>query len=149
MPTSPTPPAPPISTPAGFAPAFAMGFADQANRLAQVSATNPLPVALPFTASGTPPLSGEAIVSLLAGPFTPDGQAPVTVTLGGDWSGEARLKRSTDEGATLHGLRVAGLDWGIFTANGSEQVWSESEDGATFWLDISLTSGTCSYRVSQ
>lgn len=141
--------APSISTPAGFAPAFAMGFADPANRLEKVSRTSPLPVGIASAPSTAAALTGEAITSLLAGPFTPDGQAPVVVTLAGDWSGEARLMRSADNGITLHGLRVAGLEWGVFTANGSEQVWSESELGTTFWLDISITSGSCMYRVSQ
>ena len=141
--------APQISTPAGFAPAFAVGFAGPAGDLSQVSRSSPLPGGIAAPVSNAASVEGEAIASLLAGPFRPDGQAPVVVTLDGDWSGEARLQRSTDDGVTLHDLRVAGLDWGVFTANGSEQVWSESEAGATFWLDISIASGTCSYRVSQ
>lgn len=141
--------APPISTPAGFAPAFAMGFADAQDCLAQVSAASPLPVDPRTRPSGAEPLVGSTDAALVAGPFTPDGASPIAVTLSGDWSGSVRLLRSSDGGATRHALRVAGLDWGVFTANGTEQVWSESEGGATFWLDVAPTAGTCAYRVSQ
>ena len=139
---------PRISTPAGFAPAFAVGYADPSSRLARVSAATPLPVTL-ATPAAAGPLEGEALTALLAGPFHPAGPAPVTVTLSGNWQGEVRLRRSTDGGTTLHDLAVAGLDWGVFDRNGAQQVWSETEAGASLWLDIEITGGTCTYRVAQ
>ncbi len=142
-------PAPRITTPAGFAPAFAIGYSDPANRLVQITEANPLPVALAAGAGQAAVLAGTQSSSGVAGPFTPTGPAPIAVSLSGDWQGEVRLKRSVDGGATLHDLRVVGLDWGVLTQNGVEQIWSESDGEATFWLEFALTSGSCIYRVSQ
>lgn len=143
-----TRPAPPIETPAGFAPAFACGYADAAGRLETVGAASPLPVAV-FRGASAVPLEGIATQSGIVGPFAPNGESPVTLALSGEWTGQVALRRSTDGGATLHALRVAGRAWGEFAGNGVEQVWSENDAQASFWLDIALQSGTCAYRVSQ
>ena len=71
------------------------------------------------------------------------------MTLSGDWQGTARLLRSTDSGATMLPLRVGGLPWAEYTQSGCEQAWVETEDGISFYLDVTLTSGTLAYRVSQ
>ena len=142
----PTPP--PISLPAGYAPAVAFGFADAEARLAMVSAAKPLPVTL--TASAPPaPLAGSTTQSLMAGPYHAVRDLPILVALEGNWTGTVQLLRSDDGGATRLPLRVAGIEWGTYHEQGVEQAWIETEHGISFYLDIALVSGTVAYRVSQ
>jgi len=141
--TEPTP----IATPSGYAPTYVVGFADPANRLALVSADSPLPVS--SGGAAPTPLVGETSASTLAGPFAAAAGRTVSVTLAGTWSGTVTLQRSTDGGATRDDLRVAGEHWGVFTTSGCEQVWPESESGASYYLHIVLENGTLAYRVSQ
>lgn len=152
------PPTKPISLPAGFAPAFAIGFSDQTGELAIVDSGRPLPVALPEDATITlqaanpaapPALEGQTSVSALVGPYVPIAGKPIVLTLGGGWQGSVQVERSTDAGATRHGLTVAGAPWGQFTANACEIVWSEEEDGAELYLDVAIASGTLDYRIAQ
>lgn len=137
----------PISTPAGYATAVAIGFADPDVNLLLVSDATRLPVAIAAPAPAA--LSGETSTSTLAGPFSATADRVVTVALGGEWQGTVRLLRSIDGGVSLSSLRVAGATWGEYTTSGCEQAWSETEEGVTFFLDIALTSGSLSYRVSQ
>jgi hypothetical protein len=137
----------PIETPAGYAPAYAIGFADPAQNLILVSEADRLPVA--FLPPPPDALVGQAAASAQVGPFEAVPGRIVSVTLRGSWEGTVSLLRSTDGGATLSPLRVAGQPWGQFTAPGCEQVWLETEDGASFFLDVQLVSGTLDYRVSQ
>ena len=148
----------PISLPAGYAPAFAVGYSTQDGQLAVVDDATPLPVSfsttqpIPVDVSGGPapaPLVGQADAAVLAGPFEPAANRPVFVTLAGTWQGRVQVERSTDGGATRHPLTVAGLAWGGFTANACEPVWVENEAGAQLYLAIEVTSGTLDYRVSQ
>jgi hypothetical protein len=137
----------PISVPAGFAPAYAVGYSDTGGRLALVSDTAPLPVS---TAALAPdPLVGSISVSAIVGPFDAVAGRIVSVALGGEWEGTVTLLRSTDGGATKLPLRVAGEPWATFSSPGLEQAWQEAEEGASFFLDISLQSGNLAYRVSQ
>lgn len=142
--TDPTP----IQTPSGYAPAEAVGYADADTNLVLVSEQQPLPV-WPTAPAAPAPLMGTAAQSELAGPYVPVTERPIVVTLGGVWSGTVRLLRSTDGGATLASLRVGGVAWGEYVAPGCEQAWTESENGASFYLDIALASGSVDYRVSQ
>jgi hypothetical protein len=137
----------PISMPASYALAFALGFADETRNLSVVSDAVRLPVA--FAAAPPAPLSGEASNSIVAGPFAATAGRVITVTLDGVWEGTVRLLRSTDGGVNMAPLLVGGSPWGEYTVSGCEQAWSETEDGASFFLDIALTSGTLAYRVSQ
>lgn len=137
----------PITMPGGFAPAYAVGFAHESETLALVSDESRLPVAT--AASPSAPISGTTSTSLLAGPLAAVAGRIVSVELSGAWQGSATLLRSTDGGTTKVPLRVAGEPWAIFTSSGLEQAWLESEDGASFYLDIELQSGTLAYRVSQ
>lgn len=137
----------PISVPAGFAPAYAVGYSDTGGRLALVSGAAPLPVS---TAAVAPdPLVGAISASAVVGPFYAVAGRIVSVALDGDWQGTVTLLRSTDGGATKLPLRVAGEPWATFNSSGLEQAWQEAEDGASFFLDVSLQSGTLAYRVSQ
>ncbi len=69
--------------------------------------------------------------------------------LSGNWQGTVSLQRSTDSGATRQGLTVGGTPWASFSGNANEPVWQETEADTSFWLAITLTSGTLSYRLSQ
>jgi len=139
--------APAISTPAGFAPAYAVGFSDPTGQLALVSDAAPLPVA---TAAPPPAaLVGLSSASEVVGPFSPTVGRVILVTLDGEWDGTVRLLRSTDGGATKLPLRAGGASWAEYTQPGCEQAWTVTEAGATFYLDIALNSGTVAYRVSQ
>jgi hypothetical protein len=136
-----------ISVPAGFAPAYAVGYADAAGGLALVSGTAPLPVAM--AAPPPSPVLGEAAGSQMVGPFNATVGRVLVVTLGGEWIGTVRLLRSIDGGATFAPLRVGGAAWAEYTEPGCEQAWIVTEEGASFYLDIALESGSVSYRVSQ
>lgn len=136
-----------ISTPAGFAPAYAVGFSDPDGRLALVSSVSPLPVATSAPAPAA--LSGEAAASQTAGPFAATAGRVIVVSLDGVWQGTVQLLRSTDGGTTKAPLRVGGSAWAQYTTPGCEQAWTETEEGVTFYLDIVLNSGTVTYRVSQ
>lgn len=138
---------PSISVPAGFAPAYALGYADAGGQLALVSDATPLPVA---TAAPAPaPLTGQSAASEVVGPFEPTPGRAIVVTLDGEFDGTVRLLRSTDDGLTKVPLRVGGSAWAEYTGPGCEQAWSETEEGTSFYLDIALASGTVAYRVSQ
>jgi len=136
-----------ISTPAGFAPAYAVGYSDSSGQLALVSNAAPLPVAT--SAPAPVALSGAATASQVAGPFSPTAGRVIVVTLDGVWDGTVRLLRSTDGGATKVPLRVGGANWAEYTQPGCEQAWTETEEGTSFYLDIALNSGAVDYRVSQ
>ncbi|ANU06911.1 hypothetical protein [Paraurantiacibacter namhicola] len=139
----------PISIPAGYAPAFALGYSDAEGDLTLVKRDAPLPVHLRFEADGAPALTGETSATMLAGPFSPQPGLPVMLTLSGSWQGRVQLQRSMDDGATVHGVTVAGQPWGEFSANACEPVWTESEAGAQLFLAVTIDSGTLAYRIAQ
>lgn len=142
----------PISVPAGFAPAIALGYSDNGGDLSLVTAGNPLPVQTvnaEQAASPPAPLAGAVSASTLVGPFTPVRGRPVFLTLAGNWQGSAQVERSTDGGVTRHGLTVSGAAWGRFTGNACEPVWIEQEEGAALYLAITLASGSLEYRIAQ
>lgn len=141
---------PPVSTPAGFAPTFAIGYSDAEAKLTTVTLADPLPVTMTTAASPAPPaLSGQTAAPLVAGPYNAAPGLPVTVALSGTWTGSVQLLRSIDGGATRLPLRIGGSAWGTFDEPGVEQVWIDNETGVSFYLDIAPISGTVSYRVSQ
>ena len=138
----------PISPPASYVTPTAIGFADSEGDLALVGEGVPLPVAA-MRAAAPAPLEGATSQSLIAGPFVPVPDAPVHLELRGEWSGQVALQRSTDGGTTRSSVTAGGMPWATFSANANEIVWQEGEQGASLYLDIVLTSGTVSYRVSQ
>jgi hypothetical protein len=148
----------PIKTPAGYVPAFALGFSGPEGELEIVESAKPLPVSIssvdPLAVTSTfapapAPLDGTASASTLAGPFAPVASRPIVLSLAGAWQGTVQLMRSTDGGATLHPVTAGGLAWGRYAANACEPVWEELEAGAQLFLDITLTSGTITYRIAQ
>lgn len=148
----------PIKIPAGYVPAFALGFSGPLGDLEIVDSAKPLPVALssdgPVAVSPVPPpapapLAGSSASSTVVGPFIPVAGRPVVLTLAGIWEGAVQVKRSSDSGTTLHPVTLGGFAWGLFTANACEPVWEEQEAGAQLYLDITLSSGSVAYRIAQ
>ncbi len=148
----------PISLPAGFAPAFALGYAGQGGDLALVAPSTPLPVQIMNESPAETeqpaipppePLEGSATGTILVGPFTPQPDRPVMLALWGEWSGTLQLERAAHSGAPRLPTTVAGAPWGRFTGNACEAVWSESEAGAQLFLSIAAASGTLNYRIAQ
>lgn len=125
--------------------------------------TNPLPVKLlcwsgstwtpcPNLGAATPtPLAGVDTTAGAQdfGPFTPQLGRAIWLTLSGTWSGTTQVLRSTDGGTTRLPLTIAGGAWGSFTANCNEPVTEESDAAATYYLRITLTSGSATYRMAQ
>lgn len=137
----------PIQNPANYIPVQALSFAQVDGNSGLVSADLPLPVTTIRAAN--PPLAGVATTAGQVGPFVPAAGRPVMISLSGTWSGTVRVLRSVDAGTTRLPLTVAGEAWGEFTANACEGVWEEYEDNARLYLDITLASGSLTYRVAQ
>lgn len=100
--------------------------------------------------SGVTVLTGsQASGSTTPGPFTPQLGRDMVLTLSGTWTGSVQLMRSVDGGTTKLPVTVGGTTWALFTANCNEPVWTSSESGATFYLAITVASGTVVYRLAQ
>ncbi|WP_114521340.1 hypothetical protein [Altererythrobacter sp. ZODW24] len=138
----------PISVPAGFAPANAVGFSDPDGSLALVSSATPFPVSFEQLAAPDA-LEGNATASTIAGPWMPATGRPITLSLSGTWNGEVSLLRSTDGGATRLPVTIGGQPWANFTANACEPVWEEADPSASFYLDITIASGTAQFRLAN
>lgn len=138
-----------IQDPAGFVPLYALSFGGAGMPAVPVDGDNPLPVIAMRAAVTATPLAGSSSTSQVVGPFTPQIAWPIWLTLSGTWSGSVRLLRSIDGGTTKLPLTVAGQDWASFTSNAQETFGEESSAGATYYLAITLASGTLTYRVSQ
>lgn len=159
MPEGLLPQAVPIAQPAGFVPLHAAAFADGAAKAVTVSQTSPLPVAAAqaFAATSTP-LAGAVsdTAAHVFGPFAPQLAREIWATLVGQGaSGTAQLLRSTDGGATMAGLTAGGVawaGWSFSAVSGSivnEQVASESDAAASYYLAVTLSAGSLTYRIAQ
>lgn len=137
----------PIQNPAGYAVTHAVAFADADGTLVPVDASTPLPVTL--GRAPTTPLAGTAASTALVGPYQPALGRPVMLVLTGSWTGSVKVLRSADGGTTRQPLTVGGSAWAQFSANVCEAVWEESESAATLYLDITLASGSITYRMAQ
>jgi hypothetical protein len=111
--------------------------------------TSALPRYSVVGASGVTPLTGTAATTSTVGPFTPMLGRAIVLTLSGTWAGTAQLLRSTDAGTTKLPITIAGSAWGSYTANCNEPVTEETESGAVYYLSITLSSGTVTYRLAQ
>lgn len=143
----------PISYPGRYAPGVAVNFADPSGSATLVSATSPLPVTLAATSSTTSsqpaPLSGIASAPATVGPYAPTAGKPLILSLSGTWSGNVQLLRSINGGTTKLPVSLAGLPWGVYSANACEPVWDETETAATFYLQLMPASGAVTYRLAQ
>ncbi|MCB5425822.1 hypothetical protein H0274_11170 [Altererythrobacter sp. CC-YST694] len=139
---------PPSLAPAAYIPFTALAWPSGEDSVA-VGPDTPLPVTAAFGAAVSTPLAGTASSSMIVGPFTPDLGRPIWLTLSGSWSGRVQVKRSVDGGTTKLALTAAGINWGKFTTNACEPVAEESQQGATYYLDVVLASGSLDYEVAQ
>ena len=137
----------PIQAPSGYSVSRAVAFADIDGTALLVSSTAPLPVTM--GQAGTTPLAGSTATSGIAGPFTPVLGRPVILSLQGSWTGTVKVVRSTDGGTTKLALTVGGTIWAQFSGNCCEPVWDESDASARLYLDITLASGSVTYRLAQ
>lgn len=149
----------PISQPAGFVPLHASGFADGQGKAVAVSQASPLPV----TGAGSLAASSTPLVGSIAdtaahnqGPFAPQLAREIWVTLVGTGaSGKAQLLRSTDGGASMAGLTAGGDVWASWTFSAvtgsivNEQVATESDSAASYYLAVTLSAGSLTYRIAQ
>ena len=148
MPNDPAIPDP--AFPGSIVPGAAVAYKDANGDAQLVEAAHPLPVEVkPQAASGVTALAGSASSTGVLGPFTPVLGRPIWASLSGTWTGTVTLKRSIDGGSTKLPLTAGGQPWGVFTANACEQVVEPSESGETYYLDVTLVSGTLTYRVAQ
>ena len=139
----------PIVLPAGYVTEQAIAFGNADGTANLVSADDPLPIRAIVGPAASAPLAGTAVSSTIAGPFAPDPGRPIWLTLSGTWSGRAQLLRSTDGGATALPITVAGQVWGSYTANCNEAAAEETVAGASYYLSVTLASGTLAYQVQQ
>ena len=141
----------PIQNPTGYAIPRAVAYADVDGSMLQVSSAAPLPVAVLSTSgvAATTPLVGTATTTSVVGPYQPAIGRAVMLLLTGTWTGTVKVVRSVDGGTTKQPLTINGSTWGQFTTNCCEAVWDESENAARFFLDITLASGSVTYRVAQ
>ena len=139
----------PISFPAAFAPVTAVAYGSLGSDATCVDSAHPLPVTVKQAATASTALTGTASASGDAGPFAPELGRAIVLTTSGTWTGTVQLLRSTDGGTTKLPLTVGGISWAAFTANCNEPVWVEADADATFYLALTVVSGTIAYRVSQ
>ena len=141
----------PIQNPTGYAIPRAVAYADVDGSMLQVSSAAPLPVVVLSTSgvAATTPLVGTATTTSVVGPYQPAIGRAVMLLLTGTWTGTVKVVRSVDSGTTKQPLTINGSTWGQFTTNCCEAVWDEIESAARFFLDITLASGSVTYRLAQ
>jgi hypothetical protein len=138
-----------IEDPAQFVPLTALSFGSEGAPATPVDAGHPLPTIVAARAASSTSLVGEASASGTFGPFVPDLGIAIWLSLSGSWAGSAQLLRSVDGGVTRLPLTVAGQPWASFTGAANEPVAEESSPDASYWLAVTVASGTLAYRVSQ
>lgn len=138
-----------VEVPAGFVPQYAMAFGAVDAPAVAVHQDNPLPVQAVRKPATSSPLTGTTTTSGLIGPFVPELERPIWITLGGEWSGSVELLRAANGGEAPLPLTAGGARWGRFTANANEAVADESEAGAHYYLSATLLGGALTYRVAQ
>ena len=141
----------PIQNPTGYVIPRAVAYADTDGSMLQVSTAAPLPVAVLAGGGSTATiaLAGTAATTAVVGPYQPAIGRAVMLLLTGAWTGTVKVLRSVDSGTTKQPLTINGAVWGQFSGNCCEAVWDESEAAARFYLDITLASGSVTYRVAQ
>ncbi len=138
-----------VEVPAGFVPQYAVAFGAVDGPAVAVQADNPLPVHAVRRPAQSAPLAGTIVSSAIVGPFVPELDRPIWLSLSGQWQGQVDFLRSADGGATMLPLTIAGERWGRFVGSTNEAVADESEAGATYYLAVTLLGGALTYRVAQ
>jgi hypothetical protein len=141
---------PTISAPGGFVPQHALAFRSADGGSTVVDAGNPLPVGVSTAPATSVALAGTATTSGAVGPLLPQLGRAIWVTLSGSWTGTVQLLRSVDGGATRLPLTYGdGSARPVWSANMQAAVADESVAAASYYLAITLTSGSLGYRVEQ
>lgn len=134
----------------GFVPQMSVAFGALDGEPVSVTGTTPLPMTPRLTGVATTPLMGTTTVSATVGPFTPELGRAVWLTLAGNFSGRVALLRSTDGGTTQVPLTYAdGAAKPAWSGTLNAPVAEETVAGATYYLAITLDSGSLSYRLEQ
>ena len=140
----------PVTTFDGPAPLRAMAFGPVDGPAVPVDPTHPLPVRTTPAAATATPLAGSTAATAVMGPYAPDLGRPIVLTLSGSWTGSARLLRSTDGGTTRLPLTYSdGSAKPAWTGAVNAPVAEETVAAATYYLDVTLASGTLTYRMEQ
>lgn len=150
--------APSASAPGNFAPINAPCVVQPDMTCHAIDATHPLPTAGPSSNAATStPLTGtdSTIGTTIYGPFSPQLGRDVWVRIiGAGASGSAQLLKSDDGGTTKYGITAGGNAWATWTFSAvtgpivNEQVVTPS-DVATYYLTVTLTAGSATYRLGQ
>ena len=139
-----------ISIPAGFVPEYALAFGSRGTPPIAVDASNPLPTTIRLGATTSTALAGTASASGVVGPFVPELDRAIWLSLSGTWTGSVQLLRSTDNGATKLPLTYGdGTSRPAWSTALQSAVASETVAGASYWLGITLGSGGVVYRMEQ
>lgn len=139
-----------VESPAAFVPVHSIAFAEGDGSAANVGQARPLPVAATLIASNAVALTGSVSASGVFGPFTPQLGRPIWVTLSGIWAGSVQLLRSVDGGATKLPLTYAdGSAKALWSGNANSAAAEETVANATYWLAVTIASGTLTYRLEQ
>ena len=141
----------PIQTPSGYVPQYAVSFAGMDGAAIVVDGGHGLPVATVLAAATSTPLGGStANASTMVGPFTPQLGRAIWLTLSGTWAGTVQLLRSHDGGTTKLPLTWPdGSSRASFNANMNAAVSEETVFAATYYLSVTLSAGTLTYRLEQ
>lgn len=138
-----------VALPAGYITGQAIAYTTAADHAVLVTQAAPLPVAQTRIATTATVLVGTTSATATPGPFTPELCRPIWLTLSGTWTGGVQLLRSTDGGTTKLPLTAGGVGYAAFTGNANEAVIEESCAGATYYLAVTLSAGTLTYRLAQ
>lgn len=88
--------------------------------------------------------------SYVIGPFVPSPGYPVRLVATGIWSGSITIGTSVNSCAAVNGLTVAGLAYGVFTANANEAVdVPATTGGVAYCASVVVTSGTLNLALRQ
>ena len=116
-------------------------------------------IASPFVAASATPLTATIgdTASHTLGPFTPQLSRQIWLTINATTaaSGTAQLLRSNDAGTTRIGITQAGSVAGSFQFSAvsgaivNEPILTETDATATYFLAITLTTGSVTVRIAQ
>lgn len=102
------------------------------------------------TAASSTPLTGTINTTGPTPVFTPQLGRDMYLTLSGTFSGTVQVQRSTDNGATWNNITISGgQQWGRYTGACDEVVETPTDGASKYRLDVTLSSGSVTYRLAQ
>jgi len=94
--------------------------------------------------------SVSSTTNVLSSSFSPELGRFIWITLSGTWASTVKLERSTDNGTTWLGITDSiGLVKGSWTTNVNAPIVEDTVYGVIFRLNITLSSGTVTYKIQQ